>query len=173
MAKKTGTDKADKLTGTAKADELYGGGGSDVLSGLGGNDYLDGGAGDDDLRGGAGNDTYIVDNANDIDRKLIDPGTDLVVAFVNYTLGTQQEKLLLYGKTALNGVGNNLANIMTGNDGANVLSGLGGTDTLDGGKGIDDLRGGNGNDLYIIDNAREINKTFADAGKDQVRSVVS
>lgn len=173
MAKRTGTDKADKLTGTAKADELYGGGGSDVLSGLGGNDYLDGGAGDDDLRGGAGNDTYIVDNANDIDRKLIDPGTDLVVAFVNYTLGTQQEKLLLYGKTALNGVGNNLANTMTGNDGANVLSGLGGTDTLDGGKGIDDLRGGNGNDLYIIDNAREINKTFADAGKDQVRSVVS
>lgn len=173
MAKKTGTDNADKLTGTAAADELYGGGGSDVLSSLGGNDYLDGGAGDDDMRGGAGNDTYIVDNVNDIDRRILDPGTDLVIAFVNYTLGTQQEKLLLYGKAALNGVGNNLPNFLTGNDGTNVLSGMGGIDTLDGGKGIDDLRGGSGDDLYIIDSAREINKTVADAGKDQVFSVVS
>ena len=44
---------------------------------------------------------------------------------------------------------------------------------LDGRKGIDDLRGGTGDDLYLIDNAREINKTLRDDGTDQIQSIVS
>jgi Ca2+-binding RTX toxin-like protein len=173
MAKKTGTDKAETLTGTAKADELNGMGGRDVLLGNGGNDYLDGGAGDDDLRGGAGDDIYIVDNAGDITRGLADPGFDKVGALVSYTLGVNQERLILLGNARLTGTGNNLRNELFGNDGANILIGLGGNDSLVGGKGIDDLRGGAGDDVYLIDNIREINKTLADKGYDQVQSVVS
>lgn len=173
MAKKTGTAQADNMVGTAQADEFYGLAGNDVLIGNGGNDYLDGGAGDDDLRGGAGNDVYIVDNSGDIDLKLSDPGIDTVGAFISYTLGANQENLTLIGAAPLKGTGNNLGNLLNGNDGANLLVGLGGNDVLDGRKGMDDLRGGAGNDLYIIDNAGDINKSVIDKGADQVRSIIN
>ena len=173
MAKKRGTDSTDTLIGGAGADDLRGFGGKDLLIGNGGNDYLDGGAGDDDLRGGAGNDIYIVDHAGDITKSLADAGNDFVGAWVNYVLGPNQEHLTFLGNAALNGSGNTRANRLTGNDGANVLSGLAGDDELDGHKGIDDLRGGPGNDTYVIDNAREINKTLRDDGPDQVQTFVS
>ena len=173
MAKKTGTNSSDTLTGGAGADEMYGLGGKDLLLGNGGNDYLDGGAGDDDLRGGAGNDIYIVDNVGDITKALSDPGIDTVGALVSYVLGPNQENLTLLGKSALIGTGNAGNNQLNGNDGANILIGLGGRDVLDGHKGIDDLRGGAGDDLYIVDNAREINKNLRDDGLDQVKSTVS
>ena len=173
MAKKTGTIAADTLTGGAGADELFGLGGKDLLIGNGGNDYLDGGAGDDDLRGGAGNDIYIVDNVGDITKGLSDAGSDAVGALVSYVLGPNQEHLTLLGKAALSGTGNAGANQLNGNDGANILSGLGGNDVLDGRKGIDDLRGGTGDDLYLIDNTREINKSLRDDGRDQVQTIVS
>ena len=173
MAKKTGTTGNDTLVGTNAADNLFGLAGNDVLKGGSGNDYLDGGTGDDDLQGGAGNDIYIVDNAGDINKTLADPGIDAVGALINYTLGPQQENLTLLGTARLQGTGNNAANHLTGNDAVNILIGLGGDDVLDGHKGVDDLRGGKGDDLYLIDNAREINKTLADAGQDQVQSTVS
>ncbi len=173
MVKKVGTDQADTLIGTNRADDLRGGGGNDVLRGNGGNDYLDGGAGDDDLRGGLGDDTYVVDHLGDIDKGVSDAGSDIVIALISYVLGAQQEKLALFGNAPLNGTGNSLDNLINGSDGANILIGLGGDDTLDGRKGIDDLRGGAGDDIYVIDNAREINKTLKDKGADQVNSIVS
>ena len=173
MAKKSGTDKADVIIGTARADELLGMGGKDLLRGEAGNDYLDGGAGDDDLRGGLGDDIYIVDNVGDIDKAVLDRGTDIVGSFITYTLGPHQEHMTLLGKAAINGTGNALANRLNGNDSVNVLSGLDGNDTLDGRKGVDDLRGGKGNDLYIIDDPREISRTLSDLGRDQVRSAVT
>ncbi len=191
MARKEGTISNDTLTGGAGADELFGlagkdlligkggndsldgGAGNDFLDGGAGNDYLDGRAGDDDLRGGAGNDIYIVDNAGDITKSLADAGADAVGALLSYVLGPNQEHLTLLGKAALKGTGNAGNNQLNGNEGANILSGLAGIDVLDGRKGIDDLRGGKGDDRYVIDNAREINKTLGDDGRDQVQSIVS
>ncbi|MGE0861180.1 MAG: hypothetical protein AB7P42_18850 [Gammaproteobacteria bacterium] len=191
MAIKQGTAKNDKLTGTKAKDQLAGLDGNDVLRGLGGadqlvggngidrleggdgNDYLDGGAGDDDLRGGKGNDLYIVDHAKDITLTLSDPGVDRVVSLISYTLGSQQEELVLFGKSKINGTGNAGDNFLVGNDGVNILSGLNGRDELNGGKGRDILRGGGGDDTYVIDNAREIELGRADPGQDRVLSSVS
>ena len=173
MAKKTGTISTDTLTGGAGADELYGLGGKDLLLGNGGNDYLDGGAGDDDLRGGAGNDVYIVDHVGDITKAVSDPGVDAVGALVSYVLGPNQENLTLLGKSALGGTGNKGNNQLTGNAAANILIGLAGKDVLDGHGGVDDLRGGAGDDLYIIDKAGDIKKTWPDDGQDQVLSTVN
>ena len=58
---------------------------------------------------------------------------------------------MLAGSSALNGVGNSLANNITGNSGHNNLSGLAGNDTLDGGPGIDTLTGGSGDDVFRYD----------------------
>ena len=173
MTKKTGTISTDTLTGGAADDELFGLGGKDLLLGNAGNDYLDGGAGDDDLRGGAGNDIYIVDNAGDITIGLPDAGSDAVGALLSYVLGPNQENLTLLGNAALTGTGNAGNNLLNGNDAANILIGLAGKDVLDGRKGIDDLRGGSGDDLYLVDNAREIKASLRDDGRDQVQSTVS
>lgn len=127
----------DRLTGTARADTLYGDAG---------NDRLDGGKGADTLVGGAGNDTYWVDSVRDTVREAPGEGTDTVIAKITWTLGEAIERLTLAGKAAINGTGNDLANVMTGNDAANTLSGLGGRDTLVGGKGNDTLDGGAGAD---------------------------
>jgi Ca2+-binding RTX toxin-like protein len=47
------------------------------------------------------------------------------------------ENLTLTGTSAINGMGNALANAIVGNNGANILAGFGGADALDGGGGID------------------------------------
>lgn len=191
MATKQGTAKNDTLTGTNGKDQLAGLDGNDLLRGLGGadvliggngidrleggdgNDALDGGAGDDDLRGGKGDDRYGVDHAKDITASIADPGFDTVFALVTYTLGPQQEQLVLDGKAKLNGTGNAGNNFLFGNANVNIVSGMAGNDVLDGGKARDILRGGAGNDLYFIDNALEIELGRADPGRDQVKSTVT
>lgn len=76
-----------------------------------------------------------------------DPGgVDTVKACVAFTLGANQENLVLTGALAVNGIGNELNNLLTGNSAANRLEGLGGADTLEGGEGDDVLDGGAGND---------------------------
>jgi len=76
-------------------------------------------------------------------------GIDTVNASVGFTLGTNQENLVLMGTSAINGTGNTLNNVLTGNTGVNTLDGGAGADTLDGGAGDDVLIGGLGNDRYI------------------------
>ena len=80
---------------------------------------------------------------------------------LTYTLASNFENLTLTGSAAIDGTGNNLANVVTGNSGNNhltggssgndTLNGNGGNDTLDGGNGADDLQGGAGDDYYIVD----------------------
>ncbi len=100
------------------------------------------------LEGGTGNDTYVLYDATDQVIEKAGEGTDLVRTSLNYTLGDNVENLTLTGTAAVNGTGNDLANVITGNSAANVISGLGGGDTLVGGGGGDTLTGGAGGDRF-------------------------
>jgi Ca2+-binding RTX toxin-like protein len=108
-----------------------------------------------------------VDNTADIITENLNEGTDVVFSSVTYTLTTNIENLTLQGTTAINGIGNNLNNIITGNTADNVLTGGLGNDTLIGGAGADTLIGGYGNDtlyLGLNDNAVDkVNYTNGDA----------
>ncbi|WP_198402482.1 calcium-binding protein [Rhodobacter sp. CZR27] len=111
-----------------------------ALSGIGNNldnritgnssgNVLDGRAGADKMAGGGGNDTYVADNLGD---EITDTsGTDLVMTYVNQTLGSSVENLRLMGTNALNGTGNASNNIIWVNIGDNVVDGGAGTgDTI-------------------------------------------
>jgi Ca2+-binding RTX toxin-like protein len=57
--------------------------------------------------------------------------------------------------------------------GKDVLFGLAGNDYLDGGSGIDRMLGGAGNDIYIVDNVKDVVSELANAGADEIRSAVN
>lgn len=121
----TGTAHNDRLIGTARNDRLDGGAGNDTLIG---------GAGKDTLIGGAGDDTFVVSSG---DRISDASGVDQVISDVTWTLGASFENLTLTGSRAINGSGNNQANVIVGNGAANSLRGGAGTDTLSGAGGRD------------------------------------
>lgn len=73
--------------------------------------------------GGAGNDVYYVDTLGNLTIELRNPGTDLVVASLNWTLAANVENLTLTGAGNPNGTGNGLGNRITGNAGNNLLDG--------------------------------------------------
>jgi trimeric autotransporter adhesin len=122
------------------------------LIGNSGANILDGGFGSDTMQGLAGSDTYMVDSTSDVVIENADEGTDTVQSSVTFTLGANVENLALTGADAINGTGNELANILAGNSGDNVLDGGDGNDVLTGGSGNDILQGGEGDDtLYGTD----------------------
>lgn len=131
---------AINATGNTDANTITGNAGANKLDGLGGDDTMD---------GGKGNDTYFADSSKDQiseDGKL-GGGADTVVSSADYELGANIENLTLTGTANLIGVGNALANILTGNDGFNELRG---------GAGIDKMAGGKGNDLYQVDDSKDV-----------------
>jgi Ca2+-binding RTX toxin-like protein len=126
---------------------------------------------DDLLIGGQGNDIYILFNSGETVFELEDEGVDTVRSTVDYTLGANVENLTLLEKYAttpwaIQGVGNELDNLLVGNVSGNVLRGEGGDDTLWGGPstsltsfnpgeeavnpGNDILIGGAGDDTYLF-----------------------
>ncbi|MBE9192560.1 FG-GAP repeat protein [Gloeocapsopsis crepidinum LEGE 06123] len=150
MATIIGTPGNDTLVGTRFADTIFGLAGNDLLLGLGGNDTLYGGRGNDTLNGGAGidslvggpgNDVYIINNPGDIVVEAENAGIDLVRSSVSYTLGNNVENLTLTGTRAINGIGNDLNNVIRGNAANNQLVGDAADDTLYGGDGNDILYG--------------------------------
>ncbi|RJF88872.1 hypothetical protein D3874_19385 [Oleomonas cavernae] len=147
-----GVDRIDAtaLTGANALLVNNAGAGDDILRGGAGSDRLNGGSGDDSLFGGAGDDVYAVDSAGDTVVESLGGGTDLVRATASHVLAANVENLTLIGGGAINGTGNELANVIIGNGGANVLDGAGGDDilraslgdTVIGGSGIDALSPG-------------------------------
>lgn len=103
---------------------------------------LNGGLGEDTMAGGAGSDTYFVDNVRDRLIENASSGLDVVNSSVSWTLGAALENLILTGSSAINGVGNELANVLTGNSAANVLAGAAGSDRL---------TGAGGSDTFVLD----------------------
>ena len=139
-------DAPEQWTGNAGNNNLIAGTGDDTLAGGAGNDTLNGGTGADRMIGGLGDDTYVF-GVGDFIREEPNQGTDTVLSAVNFRLGFTLENLTLIGNRArIDGVGNDLDNVITGSAFANLLSGGNGADTLDGGAGADTLQGGDGND---------------------------
>nr|WP_321982752.1 hypothetical protein [uncultured Cohaesibacter sp.] len=139
----------DNLNGGSGNDRLFGNVGNDKLFGGLGNDLLNGGQNVDIMYGGDGDDIYVVDHASDSTREFAGKGVDLVKSFVNFSLksdGAYIENLTLVGKTATEGTGNALNNVIQGNETDNTLVGNNGFDHLYGQLGNDTLRGGNGED---------------------------
>ena len=177
-----GTEGDDNLLGTASGERIFG---------LSGNDTLDGAGGADTLVGGAGNDTYIVYNTGDTIIEFAGEGTDTVQSPFDYALGANLENLALTGIAAINGIGNELDNVLTGNSANNNLSaGAGsdtllggggndtligglGNDTLDGGAGNDSMSGGAGDDSYFVDGTSDVVTENAGEGADTINSSVT
>ncbi|MFM9842108.1 MAG: hypothetical protein ACKVOI_03970 [Dongiaceae bacterium] len=175
-----GSVDANSILGNSGDNSLSGEGGNDTLDGGSGNDTLAGGAGANALIGGLGNDVYLVDIAGNTLTEKTDEGVDEVQSNIDFTLQLNFENLtLLTG--AINGTGNDVANIILGNANSNSLAGAGGNDnltgddggdTLDGGTGLDTLVGGNGSDTYIVDDAGD-KITESGDGTDLVKASVS
>jgi hypothetical protein len=105
------------------------------------------------MSGGAGDDLIIVDSLSDSVNGGAD--TDTVESSVDWTLGSNEEHLILTG-TAVNGTGNGGANLIIGNSTGNDLSGLSGSDTLYGGAGNDTLDGDGGADQLFGEDGDDI-----------------
>ncbi len=118
------------IIGSAAADTFYG---------TSGNDWIDGGAGADKIYGSAGDDGYVFDNAGDrVVNEAAGGGTDTIWASVSVNLNDNAyvENLRLSG-TAINGIGNGLANMITGSASSNIIAGGAGNDSLYGKGGAD------------------------------------
>jgi VCBS repeat-containing protein len=184
-------DGNDSVFGGDGNDVLAGEAGDDQLFGEAGNDTLNGGTGADNMQGGSGDDTYLVDDAGDLVIEDSAAGTDAVQSSISYTLTDNVENLALTGTAAIDGIGNELANVVSGNSGANTLYGLDGddvlngnagndslfgatgNDTLDGGAGVDRMEGATGDDTYVVDNAADSVFEIAGEGTDTVRAGIS
>jgi Ca2+-binding RTX toxin-like protein len=96
--------------------------------------------------------------------------------------GTNKNNIILTGDNSINGVGNELDNIITGNESSNILNGLegddtiygrGGDDIIIGGVGKDNMVGSLGNDVYYVDNIDDKTTEQQNQGIDIVNTSVS
>ncbi len=145
-----GEEGDDTIYGGSVVSYLDGGTGNDIIYagpdprtkafGGDGNDVIYGqGAGV--LVGGPGSDIYEVTSKNTMvfEAPAFDTefGADKVFAYVDFTLPSNVENLVMIYGQQIYGYGNDEANIIIGNASNNVLEGKGGYDTLTGGAGSD------------------------------------
>lgn len=184
-------------TGNDSNNEIIGNQLDNSLSGNEGKDTIDGGLGNDTLNGGAGADIYLVDSSIDIVIETLESSSSLEKDWIqssapSYTLPENVENLDLLGTDNLEGIGNELNNLIIGNSGNNnlvgnigddslegnigddTLVGNDGDDTLNGGLGVDILDGGLGDDVYVVDNPGDVVITGgATDGNDAVVSEIN
>lgn len=163
-----GGNGTDSLDGGDGNDTLKGGNDNDSLVGGIGNDSLDGGTGNDTLDGGLGDDIYVVDDFRDVVTTLsATDGIDTVQSSITYRLGSHLENLTLTGSNNINGIGNELNNIMLGNSGSNVIEARDGNDSIDGNSGNDILRGETGNDTLKGNTGSDFDTLIGGIGNDE------
>ncbi|PTQ83235.1 beta strand repeat-containing protein [Nitrosomonas ureae] len=137
----------ENIIGSAFNDVLTGNAKNNALTGRGGHDTLNGAGGADVMAGGFGNDVYTVNVSGDVVMENFNQGSDKINSSVTYTLPAHVENLTLTGAGAINGTGNDLANIIIGNAGNNQL---------DGGASNNTLTGGLGNDIFKFTTAGHV-----------------
>jgi Ca2+-binding RTX toxin-like protein len=115
-----------------------------VLTGNEGDNILDGGKNNDTMLGGLGDDIYYVRAPQDTVIELPGEGTDIVRAYRSLQIPDEVEFLYLQGLAPINGVGNDVANVIIGNMDDNVIVGRNGRDTL---------KGQGGADTFVFDRA--------------------
>jgi Ca2+-binding RTX toxin-like protein len=192
-----GTDDPDDLGGTGDADAIFGFGGNDMASGGDGADYLDGGIGDDNLAGDAGNDRLLGGAGDDElyggdGRDTVDAGEgdDLIIGgdgagndtylggsgidTVKYSSATTNIRVdLIGGKAHGSTIGNDklftIENVIGGQS-DDVIIGSHADNLLDGGTGVDRLVGGGGDDIFYVDDWRDLVIEGAGGGNDTVRA---
>ena len=150
-ANNTGDAVGDTYT---DIEQLDGSNFNDTLTGTSGDDILEGWDGNDRMIGLGGNDFYYVDNPLDEIVETAGNGTmDRVSVHMNgsYTLAAGVDIELMTtansaGTTAMNLIGNEVAQTIVGNDGVNTLGDGGGA-------GADILHGRGGDDTYRVYNA--------------------
>lgn len=160
-------------TGNALNNTMRGNAGANILDGGDGDDYLDGGKGNDTLIGGLGDDKYVVDSVGDVVIEANGEGNDSIGTYVSYTLPDFVEYIQALGSGSINLTGNSLDNTILGNAGKNILIGLDGNDTLEGYLGIDTMIGGLGDDIYAVENEKDVIIENAGEGIDEVISLTT
>jgi Ca2+-binding RTX toxin-like protein len=147
-----GTSHIENLELTGDAVIGAGNGLQNLITGSDGNNILDGGKNVDTLIGGNGDDIYLLRAPGDNAIEEVDGGIDSVRAYRSIELDANIENLYIQtllnaageGVTGVNGVGNNLDNVIVGNPFDNTIAGRGGNDTL---------RGQAGADTFVFDRA--------------------
>ncbi|SEA82077.1 Ca2+-binding protein, RTX toxin-related [Desulfuromusa kysingii] len=163
-------DNIENLVLTGSAETATGNNLDNRLTGNDLNNTLDGGAGADILAGGSGDDTYLTQTVGDqiLENDYAGFDTEIRSYESSESLAQNVEELRLTAGI-VQGVGNDLNNVLIGNDEDNVLTGLAGDDVFDGGAGVDLLAGGSGNDTYI-DDGEDVIVEYADEGTDTIES---
>ena len=190
----------DLMYGVGGNDTLYGYDGNDLINGGSGKDRMYGGRGDDvyvvDNSGDkvfeqAGEGTDLVMAAQSIYR-LTDNVENLTFATArnhlgygndlgNVIVGSKGHDKLFGGDgadTLLGGGNGDFLSGGVGNDklygeaGKDNLNGGDGNDLLDGGTGADHMFGGRGDDVYLVDNVKDLAFDLFGGGKDEVRTTV-
>ena len=142
----TGNDLDNVITGFYSFDH--------VLEGLGGNDTLIGGSGEDTV-------TYE-HNSGRVVVTLVDGSDGKATEFATpkATVGSGFDTL----RSIENVTGSAFDDQITGNSSDNRIDGRG---------GADDMAGGNGNDIYVVDDAKDVVHELAGQGRDGVQTSVS